>query len=195
MKPTSINPPQPIPYPDYPLIKNLYRLPVFLYRLGLGPLIGKYILILTTTGRKTGKMHRTPVEYYQHNGRIFVMSGFGTRPDWYKNLQANPQVGLNIHGQRLCARARAPETEAEWEGLIAYLKASPVTQISAPGMVEKLDDPGVRDEIKKWPVLTFDPLDRPCPAPLEADLVWAWPLMLLAAASIMLVKWLHVRKA
>lgn len=195
MRTSKIKPPQPIPYPDNPLVKRIYRMPILLYRLGLGFLIGKYILILTTYGRKTGKLRRTPVEYYQHKGRIFVMSGFGTRPDWYKNLQANPQAGLTIKDQRLCARARTPETEAEWDGLIAYLKASPVTQLSAPGIMEKLDNPGVRDEIKKWPMLTFDPLDGLCPAPLEADLVWAWPLILLAAASLMLIKWLHDRKA
>lgn len=99
-----IKPPQPIPYPTHPILKSLYRLPILLYRLGLGPLIGKNIIVVSTYGRKTGKIHRTPVEYYQHQGQIFVMSGFMDRPDWFQNLRENPQVGLNIKNQRICAR-------------------------------------------------------------------------------------------
>jgi len=194
MNNSNINPPQPIPYPDNALVKKLYRLPILLYRLGLGFLIGKYILILSTTGRKTGKIHRTPVEYYQCEGRIFVMSGFGERPDWYKNLQANPQAGLNIKGQRLCVKARKPQKAAEWDGVFAFLKASPVSHFSEPARVNELYDLGIRGAIKKWPVMTFDPINESCPAPLEADLAWAWPLILLSGALLILKKWLYHRK-
>lgn len=136
-------PPQPIPYPTHPILKSLYRLPILLYRLGVGPLIGKYILVVSTYGRKTGKVRRTPVEYYQHQGQIFVMSGFMDWPDWFQNLQENPQVGLNIKNQRINARARKPETKAEWEGVTAFLNSSPVSQLSLPELVKHLDDPSI----------------------------------------------------
>jgi len=189
-----IQPPQPIPYPDHPILKSLYRVPILLYRLGLGPMIGKYILILSTYGRKTGKIRRTPVEYYRHQGRIYVMSGFADKPDWVKNLQKNPQAGLNIKNLQLCAMARKPETEAEWGGAIAFLKSSPVAQISEPGLADHLDDLTLREAIKNWPLFTFDAVDSPCPLPLDTDLAWAWPLILLASALILLVSWLSHRK-
>lgn len=190
----NIQPPQPIPYPDHPILKFLYRLPILLYRLGLGPLIGKYILILSTYGRKTGKVHHTPVEYYQHKDKIYVMSGFAEKPDWYRNLQENPQAGLNIKYQKLRVRARIPETEAEWEGVIAFLKSSPVAELSEPGLDHHLDDPEIQDAIKNWPIFTFDASESTCPPPLDADLVWAWPLIFLAAAAILLLSWLKHRK-
>jgi len=46
----TIHPPQPIPYPHNNIIKQLYRFPILLYRLGLGKLIGQYILIISTYG-------------------------------------------------------------------------------------------------------------------------------------------------
>jgi len=190
----NIQPPQPIPYPDHPILKFLYRLPILLYRLGLGPLIGKYILILSTYGRKTGKVHHTPVEYYQHKDKIYVMSGFAEKPDWYRNLQENPQAGLNIKYQKLRVRARIPETEAEWEGVIAFLKSSPVAELSEPGLDHHLDDPEIQDAIKNWPIFIFDASESICPPPLDADLVWAWPLIFLAAAAILLLSWLKHRK-
>ena len=189
-----IQPPQPIPYPDTPILKSLYRLPIVLYRLGLGSMIGKYILVVSTYGRKTGKVRRTPVEYYQSQDRIFVMSGFAERPDWYQNLLKNPQAGLNIANRQLCARARKPETEEEWQGVLRFLKSSPVTQLSEPDLAEQLEDANLLDIIKKWPVLTFDPTDEPCPPPLKADLAWAWPMILLASAAILFVGWLHNRE-
>ena len=188
-----IQPPQPIPYPDHPILKSLYRLPITLYRLGLGPIIGKYILVVSTYGRKTGKIRWTPVEYHQHQGQIFVMSGFADRPDWYQNLRENPPAGLNIANRQLCAKARKPETPEEWEGVLAFLNSSPVAQLSEPELSEQPEDASLLDNIKNWPILTFDPTDQPCPPPLEADLVWAWPLILLSGAWLLLLGWLHHR--
>ncbi len=189
-----IRPPQPIPYPNNPLIKSLYRLPIPLYRLGLGALIGKYILVVSTFGRKSGKIRRTPVEYHRHKGRIYVISGFGNKPDWFQNLQKNPHAGLNIGSQRFCAAAHKPETTAEWEGAMAFLKSSPVAQLSEPGLAAQLEDGAVQEMIKNWPILIFEPSDDPCPPPLETDLAWAWPLILLAGAWILLAAWLHHHK-
>ena len=189
-----IQPPQPIPYPDTPILKSLYRLPILAYRLGLGQFIGKYILVISTYGRKTGKVRRTPVEFYQYQDRIFVMSGFAEKTDWYQNLLNNPQAGLNTADRQLCARARKPETEEEWQGVLRFLKSSPVAQLSEPDLADQLEDATLINAIKNWPVLTFDLTDEPCPLPLEADLTWAWPLILLASAGILLVGWLHNRQ-
>lgn len=194
MKYSNIQAPQPIPYPDHPILKGLYRLPILAYRMGLGRLIGKYILILSTTGRKSGKTHRTPVEYFRDRDRIFVMSGFGSQPDWYKNLQANPQATLTVKESNICVQARNPETEAEWDGVISFLKNSPVSQLSEPWLVDHLEDFEIREAIKRWPILTFDPTANPCPSPLDADLVWAWPPLLLSTALLILAAWLIHRK-
>jgi deazaflavin-dependent oxidoreductase (nitroreductase family) len=195
MKNEVLKPPQPIPYPKSELIKTFYRIPILLYRLGLAPLIGKYILVISTFGRKTGKVHRTPVEYYTHQGRLFVMSGFGDEPDWYQNLRANPLITLNTDKGSIKTIARKPETSEEWEGVTAYLKHSPVSILTAPELVQKIDEPEVQELIKTWPIVTFDPTDEPCPSALEADLLWAWPIILLLTALRVLTGWLWHRKS
>ena len=69
-----------------------------LFRLGFGPFIGNpltgYIMVLKTTGRKTGKIRHTPVNYAILEGRIYCVSGFRQGSDWYHNLRAQPAVEL-----------------------------------------------------------------------------------------------------
>jgi deazaflavin-dependent oxidoreductase (nitroreductase family) len=185
-----ITPPQPIPYPQNKLLKRIYRSPLLLFRLGLSKIFSKYILILSTYGRKTGKVHHTPVEYFQHQGRVYVMSGFGSKPDWFKNILADPHITLQINKKILHATARKPETESEWDGVVAFLKSSPIAEFTDNDSLSNLDKPEVLDAIKTWPVLTFDPTEEICPTALESDLLWCWPLILSGTALALFIWWL-----
>jgi deazaflavin-dependent oxidoreductase (nitroreductase family) len=64
------------------------------------------ILVLTTTGRVTGLPRRTPLQYEEVDGRLVVAAGWGTRSDWYRNLQAHPEVEVRIGRRRFRAIAR-----------------------------------------------------------------------------------------
>ncbi len=183
-----------LPYPGNCLAKKLFKTPVLLYRLGLGKVFGNYILILSTTGRNTGKTRRTPVEYFYHEGKYYIISGFDDQPDWYKNIAANPQVIIQNGYERICATARPPRTEEEWEAVRLYLTHSPIGKLLNASSSDELQDADIMEKIKQWPALTFDPTDAPCPSPLEADLVWAWPLILLGAALDITLAWLLSRR-
>lgn len=187
-------PPHPIPYPDNLIIRKLYRVPILLYRLGLGKLIGKYIMIISTWGRKSGKVRRTPIEYYRQGDYIYAISGFERDPDWYQNLRANPHVTLQTNQGVHHMHARRPETDTEWQGVLEYLKESPVPALVIPEVIENLNDPEIRKQIRDWPVVFFEPTEEPCPADLEIDLLWAWPLILLFLAVKITFGWLVVRK-
>jgi deazaflavin-dependent oxidoreductase (nitroreductase family) len=70
------------------------------------------ILILTTTGRKSGEPRLRPLIFGEDNGRYVVVASQGGRPahpDWYLNLSANPDVEVQIKGDRFPARARTAE--------------------------------------------------------------------------------------
>jgi deazaflavin-dependent oxidoreductase (nitroreductase family) len=183
-----------LPYPGNRLVKKLFKTPILLYRLGLGKVFGNYILILSTTGRTTGKTRRTPVEYFFHEGKYYIISGFGDQPDWYQNLAVNPQVTIQNGYERICATARPPKTEDEWEAVRLYLLHSPIGKLLNASYSDELQDADDMEKVKQWPALTFDPTDTPCPPPLEADLVWAWPLILLGAAIDITVAWLLSRR-
>jgi deazaflavin-dependent oxidoreductase (nitroreductase family) len=79
---------------------------------------GTQTLILTTTGRKSGKQRLTPLIYGRHgNDYLLVASKGGTPedPDWYYNLSANPDVEIQVKGDKMRARARTatPAEKAE----------------------------------------------------------------------------------
>jgi deazaflavin-dependent oxidoreductase (nitroreductase family) len=73
-----------------------------------GDFAGREILILTTTGAKTGNRHETPLGYTNLSGRIMVSAGAGgadKNPAWYHNLVANPEVTVEIPGRTFQATA------------------------------------------------------------------------------------------
>jgi len=190
----NVQPPHPIPYPDNPIIRKLYRTPILLYRLGLGKLIGRYIVIISTYGRKSGKVRRTPIEHFRKDGLIYAISGFEKEPDWYRNLKANPHVTLQTDLGTHHVIARTPETEGEWQGALEYLEKSPVPILVIPEVVKRLDDPEIQKQIHDWPVVVFEPTDEPCPDALEIDLLWAWPLILIFLAVKITILWFISRK-
>lgn len=83
------------------LYSRLLKLPPQIaYAVGLGPIIGRLVLLLTTTGRKTGLSRVTPLQYEEQDGVIYIGSARGTQADWYKNLVANPQVEVRVKTRR-----------------------------------------------------------------------------------------------
>ena len=76
------------------------KAPRIWYALGLGPVVGRLILLLITTGRKTGRPRVTPLQYEEHNGVIYVASARGEQADWFRNLRANPRVEVRVKARR-----------------------------------------------------------------------------------------------
>ncbi|WAL67080.1 nitroreductase family deazaflavin-dependent oxidoreductase [Amycolatopsis cynarae] len=80
---------------------------------------GAPILILTTTGRKTGQERKFALIYQEHEGSYVVVASKGgapQHPGWYLNLLAHPEVKVQVKADRFAARARTA-TDAEREVL------------------------------------------------------------------------------
>jgi deazaflavin-dependent oxidoreductase (nitroreductase family) len=86
---------------DWRKIKNVQKIHRFLYAIGLGPVIGKIVLLLTTTGRKSGQPRVTPLQYEEIDGEYYLGAARGLQADWVRNLQANPQVEVRVGSKRL----------------------------------------------------------------------------------------------
>lgn len=75
---------------------------------------GTVTLLLTTVGRRSGKERTTPL-IYQPEGDAYVVvaskGGADDHPAWYKNLQANPEVKVQVKGNKFTARARTATPE------------------------------------------------------------------------------------
>jgi proline iminopeptidase len=75
---------------------------------------GSTILLLTTTGRNTGKETTTPLIYQLDGDNPVIVASQGgapTHPGWYRNLTKHPEVGVQIRGEEFRARARTAEGE------------------------------------------------------------------------------------
>jgi proline iminopeptidase len=79
------------------------------------------ILLLTTTGRRTGQESTTPLIYALDGDTPVIVASKGGAPDhpgWFKNLAKTPEVGVQIRGEKFRARARVAEGEERerlWE--------------------------------------------------------------------------------
>jgi deazaflavin-dependent oxidoreductase (nitroreductase family) len=75
------------------------------------------LLLLTTTGAKSGKPYTTPVMYLRDGERLAVFATHGgspSHPDWYHNLVAHPTVTVEVGSETFTARATvAPRAERD----------------------------------------------------------------------------------
>lgn len=70
------------------------------------------LLLLTTTGARTGREQVTPLNFSRDGDRYIVMASKGgspTHPDWYHNLAAHPIVTVEVDGERFTAHAKVSE--------------------------------------------------------------------------------------
>lgn len=86
---------------------------------------GRKILLLTTTGARSGKPHTAPMTYVTDGDRVLVIAsnaGAVRHPDWYINLAANPTVTVELPDETFQARAVVAESE-EYDRLWAHIVA------------------------------------------------------------------------
>jgi deazaflavin-dependent oxidoreductase (nitroreductase family) len=100
------------------VMKLAARTHTFWYRVSggiLGSKMGKApILLLTTTGRKSGRKITTPLQYIEDGDNVVLIAsnaGHKVHPQWWLNIAASPQVEVQIKGDRKTATAAAAEGE------------------------------------------------------------------------------------
>lgn len=85
------------------------------------------MLLLTTTGRRTGTAHTAPMMFVRAQGTIVVVasnSGAPRDPDWYRNLVANPRVTVEVGDERFEATAHPVSAERRdevWRAVTAEI--------------------------------------------------------------------------
>lgn len=112
-----------------PLVKKLMSLHAGIYRASGGKVLGTMgkapMLLLTTTGRKTGKRRTMPLLYLEDGDSLVLVASAGgqpTHPAWYANLRADPAVEVQIGRavQKLRARTATAEERARlWPTVVA----------------------------------------------------------------------------
>ena len=105
------------------------RLHAWVYRRSSGRILGRMggqpVLLLQTTGRRSGRTRITPVQYLAHSDTFVVMAsnaGAARPPAWYLNLRANPHAQIDVGGRSVDVRAQettGDERAELWQRLTA----------------------------------------------------------------------------
>jgi len=176
-----------IPYPDG-IFRHLLRLPIWFYRLGLGSLMNvMHIMVLTTRGRTTGLPRHTAIEYRAHGSKIYLVSAWGTRPQWYQNLLINPIVSLRQGQRSFKAHAHLVDDPDEaLRALYLFRKTAPaiydpvLTRLSSESAINGKTLPNVSHE---FTVVRLDPEANAENLPtVTDDLKTLWLFAFLVAA-------------
>ncbi len=111
------------------LLKLFVIIYVGLYRLTRGRIGGRTgrsnVLLLTTKGRKTGKVRTVPLGCFDYDGGWAIVAsnnGQPTHPAWYLNLKSHPQASVEAFGKVLAVKAEELRGEARskaWQRVIA----------------------------------------------------------------------------
>lgn len=159
-------------------------LPVYLWRMGLQPIIGQMFTLISYTDPPTGETKHTFAEGYSINGKLYVM--VKQSASWYGNILVDPYVRVQTAFQNLAAKAVRVTDDDE---LIEVYKG--FKRNNLPSLTRYLESVGVtheRDSLlknkDKLHFLRFDPTTEATPPALKSDLIWL-PIVLLILVGIL----------
>jgi deazaflavin-dependent oxidoreductase (nitroreductase family) len=118
------------PGPPGGLKRTLLRVPITLFRAGLGGLFAGRLVLVEHVGRRTGARRAVVLEVVtrdQTSGAVTVASGFGRRADWYRNLRAQPDAVMRTGLRRVPVTARPLSEEQAVAVMTAYARHHPRT--------------------------------------------------------------------
>ena len=82
-------------------------------------------LLITVTGRKTGRKYSTPVNYYREDGCLWVMTSRDR--SWWRNLRGGARVSVLIHGKSMNGFAQVESEIPVEKSLMEYISRMPMT--------------------------------------------------------------------
>ncbi len=144
--------------------------------MGLGWLLPRSMLVLTTRGRVSGLSRHTMLEHIVHDGRVVIGSAWGARSQWARNLAADPVISVETwSGGVTRGRARTISDESTLRALQATLMRS--------------RDP-VANQIRDATFLFWqiEAEDVTAPVPLARDLRWFPPLLPVLLVVLLLAR-------
>lgn len=120
------------------LSRLMFRFPILFYRIGLGGLFGKRFVLITHTGRKSGKPRQVLLEVIQHNpvtGTVYVIGAYGEKADWVRNVRKTPSIRAQLGWKRYKADAVFLDEEGRIGVFLDYASRHPRMAVSFPAMV------------------------------------------------------------
>ena len=176
------------------IFKSFNRFMLLLWRLGLGAWgngtsFGGSLMVLKHTGRKTGLIRQTPVNYTIIDGDIYCTAGFGRVSDWYLNIIANPEVEVWLPDSRWAGVAE-DVTNMENSHIIfrQVLIASGFAGPLFGANPKQLSDLDLINLLESYRLIRIRPANALTGPGGPGDLAWVWPAATVALLGLLLFR-------
>ncbi len=181
-----------LPYPNS-FFRLVFRLPIYFYRLGLGRLVSWLpFLVVTTRGRSSGQPRHVVLEYRRHGSKYYVVSGWGERPDWFKNILADPTVTLRRGNRLYAARAQIVDDPTEsWRALYQFRHRSPIygRMMALMSTADQINMKTLSEVANEFTVVRLDLVDVPPPLPsVKADHTWVSQMLAVLGLAVLVAR-------
>ncbi len=135
------------------------------FKSGIGWLISNpitgLIMVLRITGRKTGKIYFTPVNYASIGGKIYCYQGRRLKGQWYLNILANPQIEVLLPHRRFQGYAEEVSNEQERiNAMRQILKDGGIAGFVYGFNPYDASDRIIREMIRDIPLVRVTPISR-----------------------------------
>ena len=182
-------------HPHVPALRQALALPTLAWRLGLGPALSRignansHLVMLTVTGRKSGRPRHVPVAVHERRGEAYLWCPYGGRAQWYRNILADPVVTVQSGDGTHTMRAEAIDDVDHVIELVADLRDFDETFLRSYLASEGIEDTpeAIAANAHRVHVRRLAPTTETGPPPLAADLKWAWlvPTAVIAAGVVL----------
>lgn len=177
--------------------RYINKLQLLNWRMGLGPYLslwpsklGQY-LVLIHTGRKSGLQRRTPVNFAEIDGDIYVTAGFGHIADWYRNIMANPAIEVWLPTGWYSATAEdVSDAPNRLVLLREVLKGSGFASFAAGIDPYTITDDQLAEVAAAYRLLRIRPVAPRTGSGGPGDLLWLWPLTATVLLVLLVLVWL-----
>jgi deazaflavin-dependent oxidoreductase (nitroreductase family) len=168
--------------------RYLNRFMVLMFRLGLGawlqfwpPVTGR-ILVLVHKGRRSGLSRRTPLNFARVDGELYVLVGFGTISDWYRNLVADPHCQVWLPDGWWSAEAE--EVGDQRMRLLRAVLVGSGFAAYAFGVSPRLPDEALAEKCAAYRLMRLRLTAARTGSGGPGDMAWVWPV----ASTLLLVR-------
>lgn len=176
------------------IFKSFNRFMLLLWRLGLGTWgngtsFGGSLMVIKNTGRKTGLIRHTPVNYTIVEGDVYCTAGFGKISDWYLNIMANPEVEVWLPEGRWAGKAKDVTEEENShfifrQVLIASGFAGPLFGANP----KNLSDFDLINLLESYRLIRIRPASALTGPGGPGDLAWVWPTTTFVLLGLLLFR-------
>jgi deazaflavin-dependent oxidoreductase (nitroreductase family) len=129
------------PSPPKGLKLKLFRAPIYIYRFGVGFILGERFIRLKHWGRVSGNLNETVIEVIDQDkpsGKVYSASGFGEKSQWFKNIILNENIYITIKSKEYKAKARVVSEEEAEDILLRYAESHPNPSLSAHSLISTI---------------------------------------------------------